>query len=187
MTFRWRSLQRRPQINIEIARCDIAAWKLFSPFHYLTNELHRAANCFVLFANGEPASFGGVIHRPHPQVRDIKGLSRLVTLPDFQGLGLAMVLVDRLGECYKDLGLRFRTYPAHPSLVRSFDHSDKWTMKKKPGVFSPLAGKSSTLGRAQLSQTRTIRLKKWKRGRCVPVRCSSMSAPRSKTLKRQER
>lgn len=145
MTFQWRSVQRRPTFNAEIARVDYSAWKLFAPFHYLTAELHRAATCFVLFVEGVPASFGAVLHRPHPKVRNIRGLSRLVTLPDYQGLGLALILSDALGAAYKALGYRYHTYPAHPALVRAFDRSPRYAIRKRPGVFSPALGKSSTL------------------------------------------
>lgn len=145
LKFRWRLPRRRPEISIEIARVNYEAWELFAPFHYLTADLHRAAACFVLFANGEPASFGAMLHRPHAKAQNIKGLSRLVTLPDYQGLGLAMILSDHLAAAYKDLHQRFHTYPAHPSLVRSFDHSPNWEMKKKPGMFSARTGNTSTL------------------------------------------
>lgn len=145
MTFQWRAVQRRPSLNVEIARVDHAAWKLFAPFHYLTGDLHKAAACYVLFVEGSPASFAGVLHRPHSKVDDIKGLSRLVTLPDYQGLGLAMILADALGAAHKAIGNRFHTYPAHPSLVRSFDRSKNWAMHKKPGQFSPSIGKSSNI------------------------------------------
>jgi hypothetical protein len=90
MTFQWRSL-RRPTLNVEISRVDYLAWKLFAPFHYLTAELNHSAACFVLFVEGQAASFGGVLHRPHRAAANIKGLSRLVTSPDFQGFGLAKV------------------------------------------------------------------------------------------------
>lgn len=137
MTFRWRSVQRRPEINVEICRVDYSAWKLFAPFHYLTAELNRGANCFVLFADGSPASFAGILHRPHPKVRDIKGIARNVTLPDYQGLGLAFTLINALGAEYKALGYRLCNYPAHPVYVRSHDRSPLWLLKKKPGNFSP--------------------------------------------------
>ena len=136
MHFARRSLQRRPTLDITISRVPYAAWKLFAPFHYLTAELHRAAQCFCLFVGERPASFGAMLHRPHPKVRDIMGLSRLVTLPDWQGLGLAMILSDKLAGAYKAIGKRMHTYPAHPALIRSYDHSPHWTMVKKPGVFS---------------------------------------------------
>ena len=135
MTFQWRSLRRRPSLNVEIARVDFSAWKLFAPFHYLTAELHSAALCYVLFIDGYPASFAAILHRPHPTAPNIKGLSRGVTLPDYQGLGLAFVLFDTLGAAHKKIGNRLRLYPAHPSFVRSADRSVNWLLKKKPGVF----------------------------------------------------
>lgn len=145
MTFQWRSLRRRPALDVEIARVGHDAWKLFAPFHYLTADLHRAAACYVLFVEGMPASFAGVLHRPHPKVDDIRGVSRLVTLPDYQGLGLAMILADTLGAAFKAVGKRLHTYPAHPSLVRAFDRSRMWALHKKPGKFSPMLGGTSTL------------------------------------------
>jgi ABC-type ATPase involved in cell division len=141
--FARRSLQRRPELPVEIARVDYAAWRLFAPYHYLTASLHRAANCFCLFVDGEPASFAGVLHRPHPKTRNLKGISRLVTLPDWQGLGLAFVLMDALGAAYKSLGYRLHTYPAHPALIRSMDRSKRWALRRRPGSFV-LAGKNST-------------------------------------------
>lgn len=138
MTFARRQLQRRPPLDVAISRVPYAAWDLFAPFHYLTRNLHRAATCFVLFVEGQPASFGGMLHRPHPRVDNIMGLSRLVTLPDWQGLGLALILSDALGAAYKAIGKRMHTYPAHPALIRSYDHSTKWRLDKKPGVFSPV-------------------------------------------------
>jgi len=164
MTFQWRAPSRRPDLHVDIARVDHAAWKLFAPFHYLTAELHRAAACFVLFVEGKPASFAGVLHRPHPKVDDIKGVSRLVTLPDYQGLGCAMILADQLGAAYKAEGNRLRTYPAHPSLVRSFDRSPRWVLEKKPGVFSPSLGETSGLKNANRTQDADHDGKKWNMG-----------------------
>jgi GNAT superfamily N-acetyltransferase len=145
MSYSRRSLRRRPQLDISIKRVPYAYWRLFAPFHYLTNELSKASMCYVLFVGSRPASFAGVLHRPHPKVDDIKGVSRLVTLPDWQGLGLAMVLVDQLGAAYKAVGKRLHTYPAHPSLIRTFDKSANWRLEKKPGTFSSPLSLSSTL------------------------------------------
>lgn len=140
------SLQRRPSIEIEISRVRYEAWHTFAPFHYLTADLNKAARCFCLFANGQPAAFGGVLYRPHAKVRDIRGLSRLVTLPDFQGLGLAMILAEKLGAAYKAIGCRFHTYPAHPSLIRSFAHQPCWKLQKKGGTYSPvITGPNSSI------------------------------------------
>ena len=44
-------------------------------------------------------------------------------------------------------GYRFRTYPAHPALIRSFAHQARdWSMEKRGGDFSPTRGCSSQVG-----------------------------------------
>lgn len=136
MSFSRRLLRRRPELKAEIRRVPYEYWKLFAPYHYLTAELNKAAVCFVLFVNGHPASFAGMLHFPHQTVKDIKRCSRLVTLPDWQGLGLAMILIEKVGAAYKAMNKRVHTYPAHPALMRSFSKDAKnWMLVKKPGQF----------------------------------------------------
>lgn len=132
--FAWRSLQGRPKLDCEIRRVPYAAWRVFAPFHYMSATLHRAARCFGLFVGGRIVSFAGVLHRPNPSVRDIMGVSRNVTLPDWQGLGLAFVLCETLGAAFKAVGKRLHHYPAHPSFIRQFRPS-VWRMVKRPGVY----------------------------------------------------
>lgn len=137
--FEWRSVQPRPKFNVTLSPVHHSAWKLFAPFHYLSADLHRAARCFCLFVDEKPAAFAACLHRPHARVDDIMGLSRLVCLPDFQGLGLAPRLSDWVGSLYKARGKRLHTYPAHPSLVRVYDRSENYVMVKKPGTFSTVS------------------------------------------------
>jgi GNAT superfamily N-acetyltransferase len=139
-----RSLQRRPPVECTIGRVPHAAWSLFAPFHYMSANLHRAARCFGLWIRGRLAAFAAMLHRPHPRVNDIQVCSRLVTLPDWQGLGLAMVLIEAIGSAYRGVGKRARTYPAHPSLVQSFRRSSKWQEVKEFGTFSPSSKTSAT-------------------------------------------
>lgn len=136
MTFSRRSVQPRPRLEVAIRNAPYDAWGLFAPYHYLTREMHKAARCFVLTVDDEPVSFAGVLHRPHPKQNDIKGFTRGVTLPDWQGLGLAYVLMDTVASAYKAIGYRMHLYPAHPSFIRSADRSPVWTMLKKPGTFT---------------------------------------------------
>ncbi len=151
MTFTIRScLQRRPPLDIVVSPVPYAAWRTFAPFHYLTAELNTAARCYCLFVGDRMAAFAGVLHRPHPKAKDIKGVSRLVTLPDWQGLGLAFVLVDTLGAAHKALGERLHTYPAHPALIHSFDRSPTWKLEKRPATMtnvSPTRQITGGLGR----------------------------------------
>lgn len=138
--FQRRLLQRRPSIECTIGRLPRSAWSMFAPYHYLTAELHRAAQCYGLWANGRLASFAALIGVPISSGKRrgerITRISRLVTLPDWQGVGLAMVLCDALGSEHSAAGKRLRMYPAHPALVRSFDRSPRWRMTKRPGQHS---------------------------------------------------
>lgn len=121
---------------------------MFAPFHYLTASLNKAAVCYCLFVNGKPASFAGLLNRPISAKGDhkkIQGVSRLVTLPDYQGLGLAFVLVDFLGSYYKKQSVRVHTYPAHPILVKNFANNKKWLCIKSYGI----TGARSSNNRAQ--------------------------------------
>lgn len=144
--FAWRSVQRRPSIHLEVARVPYEAWSLFAPFHYLTADLHNAARCFGLWANGNLAAFAGVLHRPHPRA-SIKGVSRAVTLPDWQGLGLVFHLLETLGAAYAGVGFPLHTYPAHPAFIRAF-RADKWQLRKQPGTFAVTSMARAARGKA---------------------------------------
>ena len=61
------------------------------------------------------------------------GISRSVTLPDWQGLGLHFVLIDTVSAAYKTKGMRVNSYPSHPALIRARDRSPNWAMIKRPG------------------------------------------------------
>lgn len=145
MTLTRRLLRRRPDLDITIAPVDYAEWATFAPFHYLTAELSRSARCYGLFVGDTLTTFAGLLHRPHARVNDITGVSRIVTLPDWQGLGLAFVLLDTLGAAHRAISRRLHTYPAHPSLIRSFDRSKNWHLEKRPGRFGPRTGRTSTI------------------------------------------
>jgi ABC-type lipoprotein export system ATPase subunit len=135
MSFKWRCLQRRPAIDVEIARISYHAWGIFAPFHYMSANLHRAARCFGLWANGILAAFAGILYRPHQTAKNIYGVSRVVTLPDWQGLGLAFILCDTIASAYKAIGKRVHHYPAHPSFIRAMDRSKAWRLVKRPGRY----------------------------------------------------
>jgi ABC-type ATPase involved in cell division len=144
MKFSWRCLCRRPDIDVEIYKVPHAAWQIFAPFHYMSADLHGAAQCYCLHVGDTPAAFSALLYRPHPKARNIWGLSRAVTLPDFQGLGLIFVLMDTLAAALKGCGQRTHSYPAHPAFIRSFDASPKWALEKKPGM-STILSQSTTL------------------------------------------
>jgi len=94
--------------------------------------------------HGRIAAFAGVLHRPNfnKKGQDVKGISRIVSLPDWQGIGLAPALAAHLGAAYKAIGWRLRAYPAHPALIRVADKSPDWALIKKPGFTSKVNAKN---------------------------------------------
>lgn len=148
MTFTRRALQRRPTLDVTICQVPYSAWKVFAPFHYMSAELNHSARCFGLFVGNEIASIVAMLHQPHAKVKNLKRFSRVVTHPDWQGLGLGPIITERVAAAYKALNVRTRTYPAHPSYVRTFGADPLWMMTKRSGTFGPASGvtKSITLG-----------------------------------------
>lgn len=150
--FSWRCLRPRPRVDVHVARVAYEAWSVFAPFHYMNATLSPSTQCFGLWANGELVGFAGVLHRRH-RVKNIKGITRCVVLPDWQGLGLAFVLMETLGSAYKSLGFRLRAYPAHPGFIRSFNQK-VWRLDKKPGTFPP--PEKETPGRKKAAKKQSL-------------------------------
>ena len=137
---RWRRLRRRPRLNGKLYEVKHEVWKLFAPYHYMSAKLHKSAKCFCLFVNNQPTTFVGILNRPISHTkkiinRKIWGVSRIVTLPDYQGLGLAFILLENIGSAYLAFNERFRMYPAHPPLIASFEKSSDWIRVHKAGTF----------------------------------------------------
>ncbi len=149
--FHWRCLQQRPNLDVEIRRVDRKAWKIFAPFHYMSQTLNHSARCFGLFVKDQIVSFTAVLPRPISHGKNkgkaVMGATRAVTLPDYQGLGLYPVLGDTLAAAYKALGYRYRSYPAHPAFIQTRIKSPRWKLVKRPGVYKTPTklSKSSTI------------------------------------------
>jgi ABC-type lipoprotein export system ATPase subunit/GNAT superfamily N-acetyltransferase len=142
MTFERRLLRRssrnpkvgkRPEIEVSIGRVPKEMWSKFSSFHYMSETLSPTSKCFALFVDEVPVCFAAILWFPHASKKvNIVRVHRVVTLPDWQGLGLAFVLMDTLAKAYKAIGLTLRTYPAHPALMKNFDRSKNWKLEAKP-------------------------------------------------------
>ncbi len=126
-------LRQRPPQSCMVGPVHRAAWRLFAPFHYLSQTLHISARCYGLWLEGELAGFCAVMRRPSR--RDLPPLytvHRVVVLPDYQGLGLAFHLINTLGQCHRGAGHRLTISTAHPGFIRSLDRSSQWRTAHKP-------------------------------------------------------
>ena len=121
----WRSLRQRPKINVQIRRVSYDYWKIFSKYHYMSNTLNKSARCYGLFIDNNIIGFCAILHNVGRNTL-LKKISRIVILPDWQGLGLSFVLAETIASAYISIGYEFRNYPAHPSYIKAHKKSKNW-------------------------------------------------------------
>jgi len=143
-----RGCLRRPEITLSIFRCDCQAWRLFAKHHYLSGSLHSAAQCYLTTWEDAPVCFVAVLQAAGR--RHAVRVTRLVTLPDFQGVGIGGRTLDAVCELYRRRGKRVGIATGHPAMIAHLRRSPSWRTVK----FSPcgrgrntnrrLAGSEST-------------------------------------------
>ena len=72
-------------------------------------------------------AFIGVIHFPHPKNKKIKKVTRLVVLPDYQGIGLGVAFLNTVAEIYKDYDFRITT--SAKNLIYALNKHENWRME----------------------------------------------------------
>lgn len=115
---------RRPTIHVEIHRCQLAAWQLFARHHYLSGSLAPGARCYLATWNGEPVTFCATM--PVIAKKKHRRFTRIVTLPDYQGMGIGMKVVAAVAALHREEGLRINVTSSHPALIRHCKHSRLW-------------------------------------------------------------
>jgi len=121
-------VQRRPPITLEMVACHHTAWALFAKHHYLSGRLHPGARCFVATWAERPVAFCAVL--PLLGKRGRHRVSRLVTLPDFQGVGIGGALLDAVADLYREAGRRMNITTSHPGMIHRLARSPLWTLRE---------------------------------------------------------
>ncbi len=141
---------RRPELRLEIYRARRTLWRLFARHHYLSGNLSPAARCYVGMlsesklsepADGQqetrkssmqspfhatPAVFLAML--PLQARRGRWRISRVVTLPDFQGLGLGTRMMESVAALYLASGLRVNITASHPAVLGHCLRSPRWRL-----------------------------------------------------------
>ncbi|HTU27315.1 MAG TPA: GNAT family N-acetyltransferase [Pirellulales bacterium] len=115
---------RRPSIELELYRAGRDLWPLFAPHHYLSGKLNATARCYVARWRGRPVTFCALL--PVIGRRRYWRFSRIVTLPDYQGIGLGMRVVEAIGDLYREERLRIGITASHPAVVAHCRRSPRW-------------------------------------------------------------
>ncbi|CAE7254570.1 unnamed protein product [Symbiodinium sp. CCMP2592] len=144
-----------PQLHLEVRRALPREWVHFRDHHYKDHTLQGAAVVFVGILDGRACGFCAVVqesqnwvqrncaggkygatkakwenvHYPLPWLKASRKLyreHRTVVLPDFQGLGVAPVLCDTVGNLCLRNGADFTSQTVHPFYGSYRDRSPFW-------------------------------------------------------------
>jgi GNAT superfamily N-acetyltransferase len=136
---------------LTIERVPQAMWMQFATQHYLTGGLAASATCYVAKWNREPVAFCAVA--PALGWRGVKRIQRLVTLPEFQGMGIGGQLLDCVAALEAARGFRVTITASHPAIIAHCSRSPRWEyfgLKKTGSTPQQFAGRNirSSIGRA---------------------------------------
>jgi GNAT superfamily N-acetyltransferase len=116
----------------------------------MNRSLNPAAQIYVAELWGKIIGFIAILHFPHAQVRNMKKITRVVVLPDYQGIGIGKVLMNFVAKFYADLGFRVTITTSHPAINKSM--KPPWYLFRQGRTSS--IGKTST--RKMFGRTLTI-------------------------------
>jgi GNAT superfamily N-acetyltransferase len=114
----------RPPITLEIVRCTSAAWPLFARHHYLTSSLARGFRCYLASWNDTQVAFVAVA--PLVGFKGRMRISRIVVLPDYQGVGIGMHVLNAVAALVKAEGKGVNIVTSHPAMIRGLAASPVW-------------------------------------------------------------
>lgn len=102
---------------------------MFSKHHYLSHSHNNAAKVYLAAINGVIAGFCSVLHFPHPKVKNLKRIHRLVVLPDYQGAGIGIRLLNEVANLYKKEKQRVSIVTSSPALIFGLKKRNNWACK----------------------------------------------------------
>jgi GNAT superfamily N-acetyltransferase len=98
------------------ARCYVALWRLPAD-----DDTRRGDE----LSDAIPVAFCATL--PIIGRRKHWRISRIVTLPDYQGIGIGMCVAESVAEIHRREGHRLNVTASHPALVRHCRDSPRWT------------------------------------------------------------
>ena len=90
---------------------------MFRRYHYLNGSLPSTARCYTAVHQDKPIAFIAVVHI-HMKARYYR-VTRLVVLPDYQGIGVGKRLLNFIAELYtSQTKIPFYILTSNPQIIR---------------------------------------------------------------------
>lgn len=146
-----RLLCPRPTIELEIAQVSPhEAWHLFRPHHYMTGKQSTCIKAWCAYLQGKPVGYSSYGVLPHPNFKDMMMGSRLVVLPDYQGLGIGKALENHVAAILHNRGYRVRNRTAHPGAQNMYSKDPHWRFINATRMSPGGGAKTSTISRGKV-------------------------------------
>lgn len=88
--------------------------------------MNEGASSYCFFWDDKVVGFCSVLANPAKGMSNAWRISRLVVLPDFQGIGIGRHIAEIIGGIYKSIGMRMYIKTVNPRLGEYFRRSNLW-------------------------------------------------------------
>lgn len=109
--------QGKPQIKLQVSRAEANTWDFFKKHHYLTEDVNKAYIFLIFEFNSKPIGIC-VIGNHVGKTSALKSYreSRIVIIPDFQGLGIGSKISEFCASIITNNGWNYYTKTSNPAL-----------------------------------------------------------------------
>lgn len=126
---------KRPKIELSIFKIPrkygVEIWEKFKKYHYLDTNLPSSAECYICLMNGNLCGFCAI---SQIMKKNYKLVSRLVVLPQYQGIGIGTNFLNEICEIYHKQKKHISIRTSSPSISYSLKKSNKWKFTDKRRV-----------------------------------------------------
>jgi ABC-type lipoprotein export system ATPase subunit len=124
---------QHPPIELKITRVQREVWDEFGfgNHHYLNPDLKAAGHLWGCFWKDSLVAVASIKKFPHNRVLNAWNFSRVVVLPDYQGLKIGVALTDTISHHYCSLyKQRMFLNGSHPAMLAHSRNSESWMLKQ---------------------------------------------------------
>jgi len=118
--------RRQPEISLQVSRVENETWEFFKKHHYLTEEVNKSCKFLLFEWNDKLVGIVAIINQPRKGCSNGFAISRIVVMPDFQGMGLGVKLSEFSGGLIKNEGGLCFIKTVNPALGEYFNKSKLW-------------------------------------------------------------
>tara|TARA_R110000803_G_scaffold26894_1_gene63186 strand:+ start:220 stop:1377 length:1158 start_codon:yes stop_codon:yes gene_type:complete len=147
----WRR-QSRPSIELQVSRVESSTWDIFKKHHYLTEAVNKSCKFLLFTWNEKPVGIVAMINQPRKGCPNGFAISRVVILPDFQGMGLGTKICEFSASLFVAQGGKVYIKTINPALGVYHNKSDKWRGTSMNGKIRKLKEDTDKKARNRLTR-----------------------------------